>query len=108
MKRVRARIHDLTGSHRNGVKDVRVLIHDVNLVLRGWGSYFRTGNASTRFNELDAYVIRRLHRFQVRRKGRHLKAGEAARWKREYFEALGLTRLRGTIRYPECAFWETA
>jgi len=108
MKRVRARIHDLTGSHRNGVKDVRVLIHDVNLVLRGWGSYFRTGNASTRFNELDAYVIRRLHRFQVRRKGRHLKAGEAARWKREYFEALGLTRLRGTIRYPERAFWETA
>ena len=108
MKRVRARIHDLTGSHRNGVKDVRVLIHDVNLVLRGWGSYFRTGNVSTRFNELDAYVISRLHRFQVRRKGRHLKAGEAARWKREYFEALGLTRLRGTIRYPERAFWETA
>jgi hypothetical protein len=24
------------------------------------------------------------------------------------FEALGLVRLRGTIRYPERAFWEAA
>jgi group II intron reverse transcriptase/maturase len=108
MKRVRARIRDLTGSHRNGVKDVRVLIRDINPVLRGWGTYFRTGNAATRFNEIDSYVVRRLRRFLVRRKGRHLKAGEAARWTREYFEALGLTRLRGTIRYPDRAWWETA
>jgi len=108
MKRVRARIRDLTGSHRNGVKDVRVLIRDLNPVLRGWGNYFRTGNASTRFNEIDSHVVWRLRRFLVRRKGRHLKAGEASRWTREYFEALGLIRLRGTIRYPERAFWETA
>jgi group II intron reverse transcriptase/maturase len=108
MKRVRTRIHDLTGSHRNGVKDVRVLIRDLNPVLRGWGNYFRTGNASTRFNEIDSYVLWRLRSFLVRRKGRHLKAGEATRWTREYFEVLGLTRLRGTIRYPERAFWETA
>jgi hypothetical protein len=44
----------------------------------------------------------------VRRKGRNLKAGQADRWTREYFEALGLVRLRGTIRYPERAFWEAA
>ena len=29
-----------------GVKDVRVLIRDLNPVLRGWGNYFRTGNAA--------------------------------------------------------------
>jgi group II intron reverse transcriptase/maturase len=108
MKRVRSRVRDLTGSHRNGVKDVRVLIDDLNPVLRGWGNYFRTGNASTRFNEIDSHVVRRLRRFNVRRKGRHLKAGEARRWTREYFEALGLIRLRGTIRYPERPFWEVA
>ena len=39
----------------------------------------------------------------VKRKGRHLKAGEVTKWKREYFEALGLHRLRGTIQYPEAA-----
>jgi group II intron reverse transcriptase/maturase len=108
MKRVRERIRDLTGSHRDGVKDVRELIHDLNPVLRGWGNYFRTGNAGKKLNAIDDHVVRRLRRFLVRRKGRNLKAGQAERWKREYFEALGLTRLRGTIRYPERAFWEAA
>ncbi len=108
MKRVRARIRDLTGSHRNGVKDVRVLIRDLNPVLRGWGNYFRTGNASKKFVAIDDHVVWRLRRFEKRRRGRNLKAGQAARWTREYFEALGLTRLRGTIRYPERAFWEAA
>jgi RNA-directed DNA polymerase len=108
MKRLRARIRDLTGPHRNGVKDVRVLIHDLNPVLRGWGNYFGTGNAAEKFNAIDRYVVWRLRRFLARRKGRHLKAGQADRWTREYFEALGLARLRGTIRYPERAFWEAA
>ena len=108
MKRVRSRIRDLTGSHRNGVKDVRVLIGDLNPVLRGWGTYFGSGNASRKFNEIDSHVVWRLKRFLRRRKGRNLKAGEANRWTREYFEALGLIRLRGTVRYPERAFWEAA
>lgn len=108
MKRVRARTRELTGAHRNGVKDVRVLIRDLNPVLRGWGNYFGTGNATEKFKEIDRHVVRRLKRFQVRRKGRHLKAGEANRWTREYFEALGLVRLRGTVRYPDQANWEGA
>ena len=108
MKRLRARIRELTGRHRNGVKDVRVLIDDLNPVLRGWGNYFRTGNASTRFVEIDRHVAWRLKRFEMKRRGRNLKAGQAERWTPEYFEALGLHRLRGTIRYPERAFWETA
>jgi len=108
MKRVRARTRELTGAHRNGVKDVRVLIRDLNPVLRGWGNYFGSGNAAEKFTDIDRHVVRRLQRFQVRRKGRHLKAGEANRWTREYFEALGLIRLRGTVRYPDQANWEAA
>jgi hypothetical protein len=42
----------------------------------------------------------------VKRKGRNLDAKEAASWTREYFENLGLHRLRGTIRYPEQSFWQ--
>jgi len=34
--------------------------------------------------------------------------GDTARWTREYSEALGLHRLRGTIRYPGTPFWDTA
>jgi len=37
MRRVRTRVEELTDSRRNGVKDVEVLSHDLNPVLRGWG-----------------------------------------------------------------------
>jgi len=100
MQRVRQRVKERTGRDRNGVKDVRVLIRDLNPILRGWGNYFRTGNAARKFNRLDAYVGRRLQRFMVKRKGRHLRPGEAEQWTRDFYWQLGLHRLRGTVRYP--------
>jgi RNA-directed DNA polymerase len=104
MKRVRQRVKEMTGTHRNGVKDVRVLIDDLNPVLRGWGNYFCTGNAAEKFVEVDNYVWWRLKRFLVKRHGRNLHAGRAKAWTRDFFvEAHGLYRLRGTIRYPEAA-----
>jgi RNA-directed DNA polymerase len=108
VKRVRARVKELTDRRWNWVSDVRELVDLLNPVLRGWGNYFRTGNAANKFIQVDRYVVWRLKRFLIQRKGRHLRAGEAARWTREYFEALGLYRLRGTIRYPGTPFWETA
>ena len=56
MKRVRQRVKQMTGSNRNGVKDVRKIIDDLNPVLRGWGNYFRTGNAAQKFTQVDEYV----------------------------------------------------
>ena len=103
MKRVRQRVKGLTGRDRNGVKDVRVLIRDLNPVLRGWGNYFRTGNAARKFNQVDTHVWRRLRAFMVKRKGRHLHAGEADRWTRAFFYGHGLYRLRGTVQYPGAA-----
>jgi group II intron reverse transcriptase/maturase len=103
MKRVRQRVKELTGRHRDGVKDVRVLIRDLNPVLQGWGNYFRTGNAARKFNQVDSYVWRRLNRFLVKRKGRTLRAGEATTWTRDFFHEHGLYRLRGTVAYPETA-----
>ena len=103
MKRVRQRVKEMTGRNRNGVKDVRVIIRDINPVLRGWGNYFRTGNADQKFNRIDDYVRRRLRSFMVKRKGRNLRAGEASRWTHDFFQGHGLYRLRGTIKYPEAA-----
>ncbi|TMQ67986.1 MAG: group II intron reverse transcriptase/maturase [Candidatus Eisenbacteria bacterium] len=100
MQRVRRRVKEMTGRDRHGVKDVRGLIADLNPVLRGWGNYFRTGNAASKFNRMDTYVWERLHGFMVKRKGRHLHAGEAEGWTRAFFHDLGLHRLRGTVRYP--------
>jgi group II intron reverse transcriptase/maturase len=103
MKRIRERVHALTGRSRHGVKDVRVLIRDLNPVLRGWGAYFRTGNAAHKFKQVDTYVWGRLRDFMVARKGRNLRAGETTRWTREFFHDHGLYRLRGTVQYPEAA-----
>jgi len=103
MKRVRQKVRERTGRKRNGVKDVRVLIRDLNPILQGWGNYFRTGNAADKFIQVDRYVGWRLHRFLVKRHGRNLRAGQAKRWTSDWFVEQGLHRLRGTIRYPEVA-----
>jgi RNA-directed DNA polymerase len=99
MKRVKQRVKELTptaAAHR----DLREIIAKINPVLRGWGGYFATGNASTKFNQIDSYVWMRLRTLMRRRKGRNLRAGEMSRWTRSAFHDLGLHRLRGTVRYP--------
>ena len=101
MQRIRQRVKTLTPRlmcHR----DLRDTIAQLNPVLRGWGAYFRTGNAAIKFGQLDAYVTRRLQGLLRQRHGR-LRAGQSARWTPTFFHALGLYRLRGTIRYPEAA-----
>jgi RNA-directed DNA polymerase len=84
-------------------RDLRETIAQLNPVLRGWGAYFRTGNAANKFGQVDDYVAWRLKRLLVQRHGRNLRRRQAARWTPDFFHALGLTRLRGTIRYPEAA-----
>jgi RNA-directed DNA polymerase len=102
MKRARAKIKALTGRNRCH-QDIREVIAMINPILRGWGNYFRTGNAAYKFNQLDRYVWWRLKRLLIRRYGRNLHAGRAGAWTREWFEAHGLHRLRGTVRYPGAA-----
>jgi RNA-directed DNA polymerase len=102
MTRVRARVRGLTARSRCH-EDIRRVIADVNPVVRGWGQYFRTGNAADKFVQIDAYVADRLRALLVKRAGSRLRAGRATGWRRPFFEALGLCRLRGTIRYPGAA-----
>jgi group II intron reverse transcriptase/maturase len=107
MQRIRQRVKELTPRSRCHA-DLRDVIADLNPVLRGWGQYFRTGNAARKFIGVDDFVVRKLRDLRVERKGRNLRPGETRTWTREYFEKLGLYRLRGTIRYPERPFWEAA
>ena len=55
MARVRAKVRDRTGRNRVGA-DVRDVIAQLNPILRGWGNYFRTGNAAEKFIQIDRYV----------------------------------------------------
>lgn len=102
MTRIRARVRALTPRSRCH-EDVRRIIADLNPVLRGWGQYFRTGNAAPRFTQVDTYVEERLRGLLLKRAGSRLAPGRAAAWRRPFFEALGLHRLRGTIQYPGAA-----
>jgi RNA-directed DNA polymerase len=99
MNRVRGKLKAKTGKGRAS-QDIREVIADLNPVLRGWGNYFRTGNAAKKFNQIDSYVLSRLRGLMIKRYGRNLRAGQTSNWTREFFEAHGLYRLRGTIRYP--------
>jgi RNA-directed DNA polymerase len=100
MKRIRQKVREKTPRGRCHA-DIREVIADLNPVLRGWGQYFGTGNAARHFNRLDWYVVDRLRGLHIKRAGRNLDAGTTSTWTREYFESLGLHRLRGTVRYPE-------
>ena len=102
MQRVRARVRALT-PRRVCHRSLRETIAQLNPVLRGWGAYFRSGNAAIKFGQVDNYVARRLTCLLTKRHGRNLRHGQAAQWVPDYFHALGLHRLRGTIQYPETA-----
>ena len=102
MKNARARVKALTGRNRVGV-ELRDTIGALNLFLRGWGGYFRTGNAAKKFRQLDRYVAWRLKRLLIKRRGRNLRAGQAGRWTEAWFHDQGLHKLLGTIRYPKAA-----
>jgi RNA-directed DNA polymerase len=102
MKRFREKVRARTGRNRVG-RDIRDVIADLNPLLRGWGNYFRTGNAADKFRQADEYVLFRLHRLMIKKRGRNLRAGQAQAWTEEWFNGHGLYRLRGTVRYPKAA-----
>ncbi len=102
MKRLRDKVRDRTGSSRKGT-DIREVIADLNPLLRGWGNYFRTGNAAVKFVQADRYVAWRLKRLLVKKRGRNLHAGQADQWDRNWMDGMGLHRLSGTVRYPRAA-----
>jgi RNA-directed DNA polymerase len=102
MKKLRSKVRERTGRRRSGA-DIRDVIAELNPILRGWGNYFRTGNAANKFTQVDDYVVWRLRGLMVKKRGRNLRAGQTQAWTQEWFNGHGLHRLRGTIRYPKTA-----
>lgn len=107
MKRVRTTIRELTGHcRRAGLKDVDEVIADLNPVLKGWGNYFKTGNASKQFNQIDYYVWRCIIRMLGKQRGFHghrlaWRVSQQRRaWPIERLRARGLHKLLGTIQHP--------
>lgn len=102
MKALRSRVRDLTDRRRRaGMRDIREVILDLNPLLRGWGNYFRTGNASQQFQQVDQYVTQRLTRLVGSRRGWQRRPFQVSEWSHlRFVEDFGLYKLMGTIRYP--------
>jgi hypothetical protein len=90
MKRLRDKVHARTGRNRVGA-DIREVIAVLNPLLRGWGNYFRTGNAAIKFRQADDYVVWRLRTLMIRKRGRNLHAGQAEAWQRNGSTGTGFT-----------------
>lgn len=103
MHQIRAVIRALTDRRRwAGLQDVRQVVAVLNPRLRGWGNYFRTGNASIKFQQVDRYVNQRLVRLLPHVRTRHRRPFELREWSPAPFaKDFGLHRLVGTIRYPD-------
>ena len=96
MARIRERVKAITAPRPRLLEPLERLIAELNPVLRGWGAYFRVGNAGPQFAQIDSYVCERLALFlskKRRRSGRHWR--DSYTW--EFFQRLSIYRLSGTI-----------
>ena len=98
MNKVRERIREITSCRHSGMKLCDV-ITALNPVLRGWGEYFRNGNAARKFNVIDRYVWKRLTIFANRVRGWNGPT-RTNEFDYAWYQRLGVFRLMGLIRYP--------
>jgi len=96
-KKLRERVREITSKRQSG-KEVKQIIAELTPVLRGWGNYFRTGNADREFNKMDHFVVRSLRRWQYRRGGQRPTNRPSFTGAQLY--GMGLHRLMGTVHYP--------
>jgi len=99
-KKLRDRVRELTSKRQSG-KDVKQIIAELNPVLRGWGNYFRTGNADREFNQMDSFVVTSLRRWQYRRGGQRVT--KRPLFACDLLRGMGVYRLMGTVKYPSQA-----
>jgi hypothetical protein len=102
MAGLRAKVKEITAPRWRLKEDIGVLVGELNLVLRGWCSYFRWGNSSRHFSRIDNYVRERLALFDSKKRGR-----SGRRWglthNFAWFGKVGLFTLSGTVRYLSTA-----
>lgn len=74
------------------------VVANLNPVLRGWGNYFRVGNSSRKFSNVDAYVGLRMALLASDKYGLQGR-NWTTRFTYGWLTDLGIYRLCGTVRY---------
>lgn len=67
MKRVRRELKSYV-ERRNLRKSLALIVNELNPVIRGWRNYFKIGNSTKKFQDLDRYLRKRLRKFFLTRK----------------------------------------
>jgi RNA-directed DNA polymerase len=96
VRRAKDRIRALT-ARRLLLLPVRDVVASLNRFLLGWRGYFRYGNSTTVFHDLDEFAVERLARFISKKRGRHGR--NYGLWILMGNNYLGLVRLVGSVRY---------
>ena len=97
MHRVRDRVNAITTPRYRLKEPSAPIVGEINRVLRGWGAYFRVGNAVRQFAKIDRYVRMRVGRWLSKKTGR-----TGRRWQgqiKAMLATLGLYHLRGTVAW---------
>jgi RNA-directed DNA polymerase len=68
MKKIRGVIRQTT-ERKQLRKPLTDIVAELNPVIRGWRNYFRAGNSTNKFKQLDHYISRRLRVSALARKG---------------------------------------
>jgi RNA-directed DNA polymerase len=95
---IRARIKAVIGPRSQLSRRLAEKVRLLNPVLRGWGNYFRWGNSSRKFVQIDSYVQERLALFDSKKRGRSGREW-GTRHNADWFRSLGVYCLSGTVRY---------
>ena len=101
MQEARERVKAITAPRHRLPEPVGNLVEELNRFLRGWGNYFRVGNSTRKYQQIDNYVRERLALWHSKKTGRH-----GRNWERHplaYFRALGVYELTGTVKWYTAA-----
>jgi len=97
MASIKAKVRERT-DRRYASLMMETVVADLNPVLRGWAAYFRYGNSTLKFNEVDSHVHQRLAKLAS---VKHGISGYnwTTRFTYQWLSDLGIYRLAGTVRY---------
>ncbi|MBN1497480.1 MAG: maturase [Spirochaetes bacterium] len=90
MKNIRLKIKGITGRSMFRLTP-EMIMGKLNPLIRGWRNYFKTGNSTMKFQQLDEYLLFRLFRFMRKQGGnrRRLSRREFDTW---YYNYSGIER----------------
>jgi RNA-directed DNA polymerase len=98
MTSIRSKVRQLTDRRSTG-RELNAVVGDMNRRLRGWANYFRWGNSTEKFHQVDHYVHQRLAIWMSKKhKLRRKRNWDRFDW--EWHKRIGVYQLAKARPYP--------